>query len=277
MKNALPPLAGISFKPEHFEEAIASKVGFFEVHAENYMGKGGMLHAQLRALCESFPLSLHGVALSLGGAQPLDRAHLSRLKLLLARYNFVSFSEHLAWSTHDDIYFNDLLPLPYNAQSLLHVCNHIDETQSFLGCQMLLENPSTYLTFNTSDMSETDFLKAIVKRTGCGLLLDVNNVYVSSRNQQLSPFAYLDEFPLNSVGEIHLGGHAQDEASPLLIDAHDRAVAPSVWDLYGYVLGKTGAKPTLVEWDNDVPSFAVLDAERIKAQEVLSHRVLAHA
>jgi uncharacterized protein (UPF0276 family) len=263
--------AGVGFKPEHEEGALAGAhgVSFFEVHAENYMGEGGPPHRLLTELRTRYPLSLHGVALSIGSAGRLDREHLARLKRLIDRYQPAMFSEHLAWSTHDGVYFNDLLPLPYTAETLLCVCDHIDEAQESLGVRMLLENPSTYLAFEASALSEVEFLREIAKRTGCGLLLDVNNVYVSAINHGFEPMAYLDDFPVEQVGEIHLGGFAEDRDdldARLLIDAHGMPVADVVWQLYRRTIARIGAVPTLVEWDNDVPPFATLAAEAARAK-----------
>jgi hypothetical protein len=270
----LPASAGVGFKAEHFREIIESPqpLGFFEVHAENYMGAGGAPHAQLSALRERYALSIHGVGLSIGSMQPLDREHLARLKSLCDRYEPESFSEHLAWSTHDDVYFNDLLPLPYCEETLAHICAHIDEVQSTLGRQMLLENPSTYVQFAESTIPEVEFLGAIAERTGCGLLLDVNNVFVQAKNHATDARDYLKHFPLDRVREIHLAGHDEqtdDAGSPLLIDAHGTPVAEPVWTLYGEVLARTGPVATLIEWDNDVPAWPVLRAEAERAGKML--------
>lgn len=269
----LPSAAGLGFKPEHYA-AIRSQrpaLGFFEVHAENYMGAGGLPHAQLTALRADYALSLHGVGLSIGGAGPLDRDHLARLRALCDRYAPESFSEHLAWSSHDGAFLNDLLPLPYTDETLGLVCNHIDQVQDHLGRRMLLENPATYVRFTQSEMAETDFLAEIVRRTGCGLLLDVNNVFVSATNHRADPLDYLRRFPLSAVGELHLAGHARETlaSGPLLIDAHGTPVADPVWALYGEVLERAGPLPTLIEWDNDVPPFAVLLDEARKAGRML--------
>src|SRR5258708_29016274 len=221
----LPTCTGVGYKPAHFRDilAAAQPIGFFEVHAENYMGAGGPPHAQLGALRERYALSVHGVGLSIGSMRPLDRDHLVRLKILCDRYAPESFSEHLAWSSHDGIYLNDLLPLPYTRQTLARVADHVDEVQSALGRQMLLENPSTYVRFSESNIPEVDFIAELSKRTGCGLLLDVNNVFVSARNHATEPLAYLDSFPLELVTEIPLGGpdeDVDDAAAPLLISTH---------------------------------------------------------
>ncbi|MBV6656378.1 MAG: DUF692 domain-containing protein [Devosiaceae bacterium] len=266
--------AGVGFKHAHAEAVFGDDhaVRWFEVHPENYMGAGGMPHRLLTDLRERFGLSLHGVGLSIGGEGRLDADHLARLVALNERYAPDLFSEHLAWSSHDESYLNDLLPLPYTPQTVAKVADHIDEVQSALGRTILLENPSTYVVFEQSEMSETDFLREIVRRTGCGLLLDVNNVFVSATNHGTSAQAYLDAFPTASVGEIHLAGHASvtlSDGAPLLIDAHDRAVADPVWDLYENLIARIGPRPTLVEWDNDVPAFDVLAGEVARAQAVL--------
>jgi hypothetical protein len=270
----LPARAGIGLKSEHLRDLIGRPpvVGFLEVHAENYMGAGGAPHAFLGVLREQYPLSLHGVGLSIGAEGRLDGEHLDRLAALMQRYEPQSFSEHLAWSTHDDTYLNDLLPVAYTGETLRRVASHIDEIQTRLGCVMLLENPSTYVAFTASDWSETDFLAEIVRRTGCGLLLDVNNVQVTCTNHGLDPVAYLDAFPVEAVGEIHLAGYAMDRdtcGAPLLIDAHGTPVADDVWALYRHTLRRTGPRPTLIEWDNDVPPLNVLLAEAAKADAVL--------
>jgi len=244
------------------------------------MGAGGPPHAQLGALRERYALSVHGVGLSIGSMRPLNRDHLVRLKMLCDRYAPESFSEHLAWSSHDDVYLNDLLPLPYTQQTLRRVAEHIDEVQTALGRQMLLENPSTYIRFDDSTIPEVDFLTEVSKRTGCGLLLDVNNVFVSARNHATEPLAYLDSFPLERVKEIHLGGHDEDvddAGVPLLIDSHGSPIVEDVWMLYAHVIARAGALPTLIEWDNDVPDWPGLLAEAVKAQGVLSDQACASA
>ena len=274
-QTALPNRAGLGLKPEHYGDILAGTpdVGFFEVHAENYMGDGGAPHRYLTAIAERYPLSLHGVGLSIGAAGPLDRDHLSRLKALVDRYNPQSFSEHLAWSTHETGFLNDLLPLPYTAETLATVSEHVDMVQQTLGRRMLLENPSTYVLFAESTIDEIDFLEAIVRRTGCGLLLDVNNVMVSAVNHRLDPQAYIDRFPVDHVGEIHLAGYDEtvDAAGDrLLIDAHGSRVRPDVFALYLHTLARTGPLPTLVEWDNDVPSFATLLSEAQRVEMALA-------
>jgi uncharacterized protein len=278
----LPARAGVGFKPAHFRDilAVVQPIGFFEVHAENYMGAGGPPHAQLGALRERYALSVHGVGLSIGSMQPLDRDHLARLKVLCDQYQPESFSEHLAWSSHGDVYFNDLLPLPYTRQTLARVAEHVDEVQMALGRLILLENPSTYVRFAESTIPEVDFLAELSKRTGCGLLLDVNNAFVSAKNHGTQPLSYLDSFPFNRVKEIHLGGHDEevdDAGAPLLIDTHGSPVADAVWTLYARVIAHAGPIATLIEWDNDVPDWATLRAEAVAAQRILADASRASA
>lgn len=274
-RAAIPPKAGVGLKPEHYDAILETRpdIGWFEIHAENYMGAGGPPHRYLSAIRDRYPVSLHGVGLSIGAARPLDGEHLKRLKRLSERYQPGLFSEHLAWSTHDTVFFNDLLPVPYNEDSVARVVEHVDEVQETVGRRMLLENPSTYLVFVESTMSEIDFLKEVARRSGCGLLLDVNNVHVSATNQKWDPIAYLDAFPMEQVGEVHLAGYApdrDDDGDPLLIDAHDRPIDPVVWGYYEHAIGRLGAVPTLIEWDNDVPEWPVLFAEARRADAVLA-------
>lgn len=242
------------------------------------MGAGGPPHRYLEAVADLYPLSLHGVGLSIGASRDLDKEHLKRLRVLIDRYRPQSFSEHLAWSTHDTGFLNDLLPLPYTAETLVRVIDHVDETQQWLGRQMLLENPSTYLLFSESTIDEVDFLAAIANRTGCGLLLDVNNVMVSAVNHRLDPIAYIDRFPVELVGEIHLAGYDETidgVGDRLLIDSHGSAVRTDVVELYQHALSRSGPLPTLIEWDNDVPDFATLNAEAVRADAMLTAAAVA--
>lgn len=274
MAGALPARSGLVLKPEHFRTILetAPDLGFFEIHAENYMVDGGPFHHYLSQIRSRYPLSIHGVGLSIGGESRLDEAHIDRLATLLQRYEPQSFSEHLAWSSHGDAFLNDLLPVPYCAETLSRVCDHIDRVQEKLKRRMLLENPATYVEFAASTMSEGDFINAVVRRTGCGLLLDVNNVYISCINHRRDPYAAIDALPLAATGEIHLAGFARDTdaaGDELLIDSHGAPVAEAVWALYRYALRRVGPVATLIERDNDIPAFAVLLAEAMKAENML--------
>ena len=273
--DRLPNKPGVGYKAQHFKQLCDNPdpVEWIEVHAENYMGDGGRPRAQLTALSERFALSIHGVGLSIGGEMPLDVDHLKRLKTLCDWAKPASFSEHLAWSTHGSEFLNDLLPLPYTPATLSRVADHINQVQETLGRKMLLENPSSYLVFADSSLSETDFISEVVNRTSCGLLLDVNNVFISSVNLGISASHYVDTFPVEYVCEIHVGGHdaqTDDTGRPLLIDTHGQPVDEPVWELLKYTLGKTGPKPVLVEWDNDVPDWPMLQAETKRVAEVLA-------
>ena len=269
---ALPARAGVGLKAEHYADILGTTpdIGWFEVHPENYMGLGGPPHHYLTRIREKYPISLHGVGLSIGGSERLDGDHLDRLKSLVERYQPESFSEHLAWSTHESAFYNDLLPLPYTVETLAIVCDHVDELQDHIGRRIFLENPATYVVFEESHYDEIDFLTEIATRSGCGLLLDVNNVFISCTNHRRDAVDYIKRFPVQHVGEIHLAGHAEDQddaGSRLLIDAHDRQVIEPVWDLLDRALERSGPVPTLVEWDNDVPEWSVLfgEAERAEA------------
>jgi uncharacterized protein (UPF0276 family) len=269
------PAAGAGLKPEHADDILNGprRVDFFEIHAENYMGDGGPPHHLLTRIRADYPLSIHGVGLSIGGTAPLDREHLVRLKRLIDIYQPALFSEHLAWSSHDGVFLNDLLPLPYNDISLAHVCAHVSQVQDTIGMRMLLENPSTYVAFDATSMPEIEFLWAVAQRTGCGLLLDVNNVHISAINHGFDAAAYIDAFPMQRVDEFHLAGFAEDrdsEGMQLLIDDHGRPVADIVWDLYRRALAGPRLAPTLIEWDNNVPHFAVLASEVARARELMS-------
>lgn len=272
--TGLPLRCGLGFKPEHFRALLETQpdIGFFEIHAENYMVEGGPLHHCVGQIRSSYPLSIHGVGLSIGGEGELDAAHLDRLATLIERYAPAAFSEHLAWSSHGGVFLDDLLPLPYDRDSLNRVWAHVDQVQTRLGRRMLIENPATYVEFAASTFTEAEFIGEVVARTGCGLLLDVNNAYVSCVNHGRDPWAYIEALPLAAVGQIHLAGFARDTdaaGDPLLIDTHGAPVAQAVWDLYRRVLGRVGAMPTLIERDNDIPPLPVLLAEARCAEGVL--------
>lgn len=264
---------GVGFKHDHVDAILehGGDVGFLEVHAENYMGDGGHPHRILERVRQDFPISLHGVCMSLGGPNALDKDHLDRFSALVKRYEPGLVSEHLAWATHDDVFYNDLLPLPYTQDTLDRVCAHVSQMQDAIGRTICLENPATYVVFKQSTMSETDFLRAIVERTGCQLLLDLNNVFISATNHNYSASTYLEKFPVHAVGEIHLAGHTEqtdDQGDRLLIDTHNRPVAVDVWKLYKILLHMRGPAPTLVEWDTDLPEWPVLRDEAAKAKKV---------
>ncbi|MFT7059879.1 MAG: hypothetical protein ACJASV_002393 [Pseudorhodobacter sp.] len=273
-RSALPKKPGVGYKAQHFADIVenAAPVEWLEIHAENYMGDGGRPLAQLRHLAERFAFSVHGVGLSIGGESALDEAHLGRLKHLCDWLQPASFSEHLAWSSHDETFLNDLLPLPYTSATVACVADHIDRVQEVLGRRILLENPSSYLAFADAEMSEVEFLREVARRTGCGLLLDVNNVFVSATNLNFSAEAYLEAFPTDLVGEVHLGGHhvdVDDHGAPLLIDSHGAQIVDPVWKLYAGLIARSGAMPTLIEWDSDVPDWSVLAAEAQRAARIL--------
>lgn len=272
--SRLPLRGGFGLKPEHFHEILASPpdVGFVEIHAENYMVAGGAFHHYLEQIRKLYALSIHGVGLSIGAEGPLDVVHLQRLAALIQHYQPESFSEHLAWSSHGGTFLNDLLPVAYDAATLNRVCDHVDQVQEYLGRRMLLENPATYVEFAASTMSETSFITEVVRRTGCGLLLDVNNVYVSAVNHHRVAEDEIRAMPLSAVGQIHLAGFATDAdaaGDPLLIDSHGAPVAQAVWDLYAFALAQLGPVPTLIERDNDIPALPVLVAEVQQAEALL--------
>lgn len=267
-------VVGIGLKAQHVTDIDeqAPPLDFFEVHAENYMVAGGPALRQLTRIRERFPLSIHGVGLSIGGAAPLDRGHLDRLATLLQRFEPVWFSEHLAWSSHGGAFYNDLLPLPYNPATLACVCDHLDAVQERLGRRLLLENPSTYIEFAASSMDEGTFLAEVAARTGCGLLLDVNNAYISAVNHGRDPWDLIAALPAAAVGEIHLAGFAEDRdraGDRLLIDTHGAPVAEAVWDLYRRTLRHLGPRPTLIERDQAIPPLAILVAEAQRARSAL--------
>lgn len=269
--------SGVGYKSTHLNDILnePNSVGWLEIHAENYMGDGGPQIAKLKNLSEIYPISCHGVGLSIGSERPLDTEHLARLKKLVSWLEPALFSEHLAWSSHDVGYLNDLLPMPYNEENLTRIVEHIDQVQNTIGRTMLLENPSTYVAFEQSTMPEVEFLREISKRSGCGLLLDVNNVFVSATNQQTSAEEYLSNFPVEKIGEIHLGGHdvqQDDYGDPLLIDSHNAQVVDPVWQLYETVIKRVGPTPTLIEWDNDIPSWKILSNEARLADVILSRQ-----
>ena len=263
---------GIGLRAPHVAEMLATRpaIGWLEVHAENYMGEGAPL-AALERLRADYPLSVHGVGLSLGSAEALDNRHLLRLQRLITRFKPAFVSEHLAWSIAGGIYLNHLLPLPYTEETLEIVAQHVMHTQEVLQCRLLIENPSSYLRFAHSTIPEPEFLEELVRRTGCGLLCDVNNIYVSCCNLGDDPVAYLAALPAPAVGEIHLAGHAVNDADgqAILIDDHGAPVSDAVWALYDHALTHFGPVPTLIEWDTNIPELAVLCAEAHTAERFM--------
>ena len=271
--RGIPRRVGTSFKSEHAPGIAedAGPVSWFEVHPENYMVAGGPRLAQLEALRTDFPLSLHGVGLSLGAGEPPDADHLARLRTLIDRFEPGLVSEHLAWTNHDGLYFADLLPSALTGASLAGLVDAIDATQQALGRSILIENPSSYLPRPDSWLPEIQFLTELAERSGCGLLMDVNNVFVSAHNLGFDAAEYIDAVPGAAVGEIHLAGHSLDinDGDPILIDTHGAAVAEPVWNLYERLVNRIGPRPTLVEWDTDLPSWSTLRAEAGLASERL--------
>jgi uncharacterized protein (UPF0276 family) len=271
----LPGRVGIGLRAPHVAEILAGhpRVGWLEAHTENYLGGGPAVRA-LGAIRERYPVSFHGVGLSLGSVEGLDRRHLARVADLARRIEPVLVSEHLAWSIAGGVYFNHLLPLPYTEESLALVSAHVSQAQEALGRPLLFENPSSYLRFRHSPIPEPEFLGALARRTGCGLLCDVNNVFVSCANLGEDPEAYLAALPPDSIGEIHLAGHARNDADghTILIDDHGSRVAGPVWDLYERAVARFGPVPTLVEWDTDIPALDVLLEEAQTAERILGRR-----
>ena len=277
----IPARAGIGLRAPHRREMLERRpaAAWLEVHSENYFAEGGRAVAELDALRRDYPLSLHGVGLSLGSADPLNADHLDRLKHTVGRYAPALVSEHLCWVSYGDAYLHDLLPLPYTEEALIHVVPRIQAVQEHLGRQILIENVSSYLEFEHSAMPEWEFLREVAARSGCGILLDVNNVYVSAVNHGFDAHAYLAAVPADAVQEIHLAGHTRREVEgvELLLDTHDQQVAEPVWALYRQALALTGPKPTLIEWDNSLPALDLLLDEAYKADRHLEARHAAAA
>ena len=268
----LPARAGIGLRAPHVAEVLAARppVAWLEVHPENHMGGGPAVRA-LEEIRADYPLSLHGVGLSLGSADGIDHRHLGRLRRLVERLEPALVSEHVSWSVAGGHYLNHLLPLPLTDESLALLVRHVDQVQAGVGRRILVENPSSYLRFHDSPIPEPEFLGELARRTGRGLLCDVNNIYVTTHNFELDPIAYLDALPPAAVGEIHLAGHARNDADgrTILIDDHGSPVAAPVWELYAHALRRFGRVPTLVEWDTDIPALAVLLAEARTADRLL--------
>lgn len=276
----VPTAVGIGLRPAHLDHVLERRppVPFFEVHSENFFCAGGALWQAFDALRRDYPVSLHGVGLALGSVAPLDRAHLARLRALVDRVEPVLVSEHVCWGRLGERHFNDLLPLPHTAEALALMVGRVQQLQDALGRRVLLENVSSYVQFTHATMEEGEFLAALAHQSGCGLLLDVNNVYVNGINHGLDPHRYLSALDPASIGELHLAGFTRKAGlgGPLLIDSHDARVDPAVWALYDEALRRFGPRPTLIEWDQHLPDFAVLqDEARLAAEYLHAHATLA--
>jgi uncharacterized protein (UPF0276 family) len=273
MHAGAPLSAGIGLRATHHHEIVARRppIGWLEAHSENYFARGGALPAVLGKLREHYPLSLHGVGLSIGSTDPLDRTHLAEIARLVRDFEPMLVSEHLSWGSVAGRFTNDLLPLPYTEEALRHMVDRVRQVQDFLGRQILIENVSSYLQFACPDMTEWDFLAALARECGCGLLLDVNNVYVNSLNHGFDARAYLSGVPREAVQEMHLAGHSVRivDGREVRIDTHDAPVCDEVWALYAAAVERFGPVPTLIEWDSDIPALEVLAAEAHKADRVM--------
>jgi uncharacterized protein (UPF0276 family) len=269
-REALPTEAGLGLRAPHVRHVLAERprVPWFEVHSENYFAEGGPALAALDRVRADYPVALHGVGMSLGSTDPLSHEHLAKLDILIQRVEPALVSEHLCWSGVAGRHFNDLLPLPFTDEALAHVCVRVAEVQDFLGREIAVENISSYVAFAESAMPEWEFVAAVLRKTGCRLLLDVNNVYVNAVNHGFDADAYLAAMPGEAIAEIHLAGF--DATGPCLIDTHSARVAPEVWALYRRTIARIGPRPTLIEWDLDLPEFAVLEAEAATAQVILA-------
>ncbi|MBU6433941.1 MAG: DUF692 domain-containing protein [Nitrospirae bacterium] len=265
----IPAQAGIGLRSYHFQEILKEPppVAWMETHPENYFGDGGLPLRVLERIRARYPLSFHGVGLSIGSADPIDQVHLQKLKALVNRFDPTLVSEHLSWSSVGGRFLNELLPLPYTQKSLNHVCSRIDEIQDVLQRPLLIENITRYLTWRDSTIPEGEFMAETARRTGCGILLDLNNVYVNAVNFHLDPFEFLDAIPAEAVWEIHLAGF--DRFGRWLIDTHGEAVYPEVWGLYQWAIHHFGPRPTLIEWDTNMPQLSVLVDQAKQADAIL--------
>lgn len=266
-------MVGVGLRSPHVSQVIAQRpdIGWLEIHSENYFSPASLARQQLRQVADHYPISCHGIGLSLGSADPLNREHLLQLKHLVDEINPIAVSDHLSWSSVDGQFFNDLLPLPYTEEALDNFCHKVDQVQHFLGRQFLVENPSSYLSFQPSAMPEWEFLHQVQQRTECGLLLDLNNIYVSAFNHGFDCHQYLTALDPSAVKEIHLAGFTVKQCADgeIWIDTHSQPVSPPVWQLYRQWVQQHGAVPTLIEWDADIPELAVLLAEADKANTIL--------
>ena len=270
--DPIPATAGVGLRAPHYREILATRprLGWFEAHSENYFGEGGQPLAMLDAIRTDYPVSLHGVGLSLGSCDPLDTNHLHKLKRLVERIDPCLVSEHLCWSSIDGRFFNELLPLPYSKESLQHLIERVTQMQDALGRQVLIENITAYVRFNDSTLDECAFLNELARASGCGLLLDVNNVYVNSVNHGFDARSFLDRIDAGHVQEIHLAGF--DQAGEILVDTHSAPVCDAVWELYAQTIARIGPRPSLIEWDNDIPAFGILLEQARRAEDILERQ-----
>ncbi|MEJ2360672.1 MAG: DUF692 domain-containing protein [Gammaproteobacteria bacterium] len=267
--RSIPVRAGIGLRSIHYREVIDDKpaIAWVEIHSENFFADGGKPHDILEEVRQSYPISMHGVGLSLGSVDPLNQWHLDKLKMLNERYQPGLISEHLCWNSIDQRYLNDLLPLPYTQEAINHIVPRIQQVQEYIGRQILIENLSSYLQFNESCMPEWDFVSEVARRSGCGILLDINNIYVNASNHHFDPDTYLKAIPVELVGEMHLAGHIRENG--YLLDTHSAPVCDAVWQLYRRAVARFGPTPTLIEWDCDIPPLPRLLQEAAKAQHIL--------
>jgi hypothetical protein len=269
----IPAQAGIGLRAEHYSNMLETRpsIGWLEVHPENYFGAGGKPRYFLHKLRAHYPLSFHGVGLSLGSTDPLNQAHLGRLKELIQDFQPALVSEHISWGSVGERYLNDLLPLPYTEEALDHMVQRVSQVQNFLGRQILVENVSSYLQYRVSSIPEWEFVAEVAKRSGCGILLDVNNIYVNARNHGFPAKAFLEAIPRAPVQEIHLAGFTVNRLGEgeILIDTHNQRVCEDVWQLYAQAVQRFGPVPTLIEWDADLPALDVLLAEADKADSIM--------
>ncbi len=281
IRTPLPANAvGIGLRSAHYEQILETKpdLGWLEIHPENYFC-GGVHKHFLDKISTHYPISMHAVGLSLGADQDVDNRHLSKLKALVDRYNPILVSDHVAWSSSGNAHLNDLLPLPYTQKSLEKISRNINQVQDMLGRQILVENPSTYITFKDNDMSEPEFMNRLCHDTGCAMILDVNNIFVQSHNHGIDPYQYINTIDKKHVSEIHLAGHIEKkfEEHSLLIDTHNQNVCDAVWQLYDYTIQKTGTLATLIEWDQDVPPLQTLLDEAKRARDIINEHEVSHA
>lgn len=271
--KSLPAKAGIGLRADHYVDVLNDHpdTGWFEVHSENYFGEGGRPLYYLEKIAEHYPLSLHGVGLSIGSTDALDTAHLKKLKSLVQRFEPGLISEHLSWGSVGGRHFNDLFPLPYTDEALSHMVERVSQVQEYLGRQILIENVSSYLQFESSTIPEWEFIRELAQKSGCGILLDVNNIYVNAKNHKFDPRVFIEAIPVEYVKEIHLAGHTvkQFEDGEILIDTHNKRVSDDVWALYQETMQRVGTVPVLIEWDTDIPALSVLLDEADKAQRIL--------